>query len=82
MRDVLSSTEKEILKILGKKKMTIAEITEKYFNDPRTVAPMLPSNYIGGVIRRLSIKADYYHLPWKLVGQRDVRGKCVWREDR
>ena len=78
---MFSESEESILKIIGRRKMTIAEITEEYF---AYVEPRLDdNNYVGSVIRRIKKKCDFHKLPWTLVGKGGGRGgRTVWRSKR
>lgn len=81
MREVFSPTEKEILKVLGKKKMTISEITEKFYSSGRS-KPLEPNNYIASALSRIAKKAKFHDLSWRIGGTRDASGRTVWREER
>ncbi len=80
MIEIFSPSEKQVIKIIGRRKITVAEITEKYF-DEITVAPLNPNNYIAGLVRRISLKCRYYRLNWTLDGKGVGRGgRTVWRK--
>lgn len=77
--EMFSPTEKVIIKIIGRRKITIAEITEKYLEDADP-APITPNNYIGLVVRRIVAKCNHYKLNWTLDGVGTGRGgRTVWR---
>lgn len=75
-----SPTETKVLKILGRKKMTITEIAEAFYED---MIPMDPNNVIGLAIRRINRKCERAGLPWRLNGVGGGRaGKTVWKEQK
>lgn len=79
MVDQFSKAEIKVLQILGDKKMTISEITNKFYGE----APFDANNIIAGVVRRIVGKCDYYDLDFTLKGEGSGRhGKTVWREQR
>jgi hypothetical protein len=81
-KEIFSFDELLVIKILGRKKKTITEITEECFIDKKE-APMDPNIYIANVVRRISKKCDHYKLPWTIVGEGGGRGgRTVWREKR
>lgn len=82
MRNVFSRSEEEILKVLGRRKMSVQQITEKFFSDSTRVEPMQPNNYIGSALRRIAKKAEHFDLNWRLAGKRDSQGRTVWRVPR
>lgn len=74
---MFSPTETRVLKILGKKKMTIKILTEKYFKGQKK--PYNPNNVISGAIVRINRKCDYYNQDWYIHGEGLGRhGKTVW----
>jgi len=79
---IFSLSEQIVLKILGQKKMTIAEITDQFYIDPKE-SPIEPNNYVASVVRKIGKKCDYYKLPWKISGKGSGRhGRMVWKERR
>ncbi len=79
---MFSTNEAQVLKIIGRRKMTIIEITDKYYHS-RGPRPMNANNYIGMVVRRINTKCEYHNLPWGLEGTGMGRGgKTVWRSKR
>ena len=79
MVNQFSKAEIRVLQILGDKKMTIAEITEKFYGE----APFDANNIIASVVRRITAKCNYYNLDWKLKGIGGGRGgRTVWRKQR
>lgn len=82
MREVFSDAEQQILKILGNRKMTLIEITERFYDDGDHSEVFSPNNYIGSAIRRIAKKAEHFDLPWRIAGKRDVTGRTVWKEKK
>jgi len=81
-KDVFSPSEKTILKILGKKKMSILEITENIFKDEKT-RPINASIVVAGMIIRINKKCNYHSFDWFLNGIGQGRGgKTVWRDKK
>lgn len=82
-KDIFSFSELLVIKIMGKKKMTIAEITKEMYIDDEEAAPIEPNNYVASVVRKISKKCDYHKLPWTINGEGNGRGgRTVWRERR
>ncbi len=81
MRDsVFSPSEQKILAILGRKRMTLTQITEKFYKGWVTTH-LDASVPIASAIRRINRKCEKFHMGWKLAGEGTGRhGKTVWRE--
>lgn len=77
MKDKFSFSEQKVLDILGKRKMTIAEIAEEFYT---TVKPTVnPSNSITTFLGNINRKTSYYKLNWCIEGAGAGRGgKTVW----
>lgn len=74
---MFSDAEKKLLKVLGRKKKTITELTIDYYGD----LPYGKSNYIASVVRRINAKCEHHGTSWYLNGKGLGRGgKTVWRE--
>jgi hypothetical protein len=74
-----SVTEAKVLKIIGSKKMTIAEITEKLYEDDKL--PLGANNRVASVIRRINQKCEYHKLSWFLNGVGAGRaGRTIWKD--
>jgi hypothetical protein len=74
---MFSATEERVLKILGKKKLTVKVLSEKYFKGQKK--PINPSNVISGAIVRINRKCSYFGLDWYVYGEGLGRhGKTVW----
>lgn len=71
--------EREVLSIIGRKKLTIREITEEVYSEPN----LEHANIVAGVVRRINRKCEDLDLPWFINGKGGGRGgKTVWREKR
>lgn len=78
--EIFSPTESKVLKLLGKRKLTIAELTEK-FHDGRP--PLEANNNVAAAVRRINAKCEAHDLNWFLNGAGMGRaGKTVWRDKR
>ena len=72
--------EKEIISLVGHKKMTISEIADEIYKSDK---PLEPSNVIASALRRINRKCDLHGLPWTLEGKGGGRhGRTVWRQKR
>ncbi len=76
---LFSPTEEKVLRILGKKKMTVTDIAvELYKSDKK---PINPNNVVSGAIRHINRKCEYHHLAWFINGAGLGRGgKTVWKD--
>lgn len=76
-----SATENKMLKILGKKKMSIAEISDKMYEGvPKK--PMNAGIIVSGLISRINKKVKFYELNWHLDGLGQGRaGRTIWVEE-
>jgi len=78
-RKVFSDTENQIIEIIGDKKMTIAQITKKYYSK-RSETPFNAKNWIAFVVRQIAGKCKHNKLPWTLEGEGLGRhGRTVWK---
>ena len=80
MKQILSPTELKVMKILGRKKMTIAEITKELYK--RRKRPFRVHNTIATCVNRITEKTEFYDLNWTLESKKLGRSKVVWREKR
>ena len=81
MKSQFSPTEQKIIKILGKKEMTIAEITDVVHDTE--YRPLNANNRISSAIRRINQKCIFYKLGWWIDGVGAGRaGRTVWRSKR
>lgn len=81
MKEIFSPMETKILRVLGRRKMMIGEITKKMYDHKK--GPIGANNGVGTAIRRINIKCDYHKLPWFLNGSGVGRGgKEVWKDKR
>ena len=75
---MFSATEKKVLKIIGRKKMTITDITKKLYKGERRLTG---NNSTAGVVRRINMKCYHHDLKWCLDGRGAGRaGRTVWRD--
>lgn len=77
---MFSPAEEEILSILGSRKMTVKEITEKYYANGKHKESVEPCNFIGTLIRRISKKAEHHGLAWKIAAEKHHFGRRIWKE--
>lgn len=77
MKAIFSEREEEIIKIIGRRKMTIEEITrEVFFSDERTFDSDIS---VGNSIRRIIRKCSYNNLPWTLTKTRTNKKLIIKR---
>lgn len=77
MDNKFSPNENKILEIVGRKKMTITEITQKFYNGK---GPVSASTIVSNAIRRINFKCEYHKLDWYIAGEGMGRvGRTVWR---
>lgn len=80
MDELFSPMEKQILKIVGKRKITIVEITEKYLEKFESNA-LQPNNVVSGAINNINKKCKRHKLKWFLNGAgRGRSGKTIWKD--
>ena len=78
MKDLFSPREQQVLMILGRRKMKIAEITDKMFATKNREGA---NNGVAQAIRLINAKCEYHKLPWFLNGAGIGRGgKTIWRD--
>ncbi len=71
-----SDGERRVLKILGRKRMTVSRIAERFYGD----VPMNGSIVIASIIRKITLKCERSKSPWTLRGEGVGRaGRTVWR---
>lgn len=77
MNTIFSPLEHEILTTLGRRRMTIAELTEKVSPEGGPFA----AGSITSAIRRINLKCEWHELDWYLKGEGLGRGgRTIWRE--
>lgn len=77
MESIFSPNEKTILTILGRRKMSIVEITRNLYAGK---GPVSASTVVSNAIRRINFKCEYYNLDWYIAGEGMGRvGKTVWK---
>lgn len=80
---MFSEAEKQVLKILGRKKMTITAIAEDFYFDGDIPEIADPNNYIGRVLRRIKRKCEFNKLDWTIEGKgAGSHGRTVWKSKR
>jgi hypothetical protein len=72
---MFSEREQAILKVLGRKKMTLQSIAEEVFMHEYD-KPLDPEITIGNSIRRIIRKCDHYKLDWTLI-RKKMGGKLL-----
>lgn len=76
LESYFSRHENDIIKIIGRKKKTINEITAEFFKEDTLEG----NNYVAGVVRRVVRKCEHYKLPWSITGEgAGKHGRTVWR---
>jgi hypothetical protein len=79
--DIFSPTEQKVLEVLGRKKMSISQITRAIL-EGRTVF-LADQNHVAGAVRRINEKCERNNLSWFLNGIGSGRaGRVVWKEKR
>lgn len=81
MTELFSPLETKILEVLGRKTMSIHDITEQAYSEADE--PLGANNTIGTAIRRINEKCEYHELDWFLNGEGVGRGgRTIWKEKR
>lgn len=62
--DIFSPREREIIKILGKKKLTLLQIAGDLFK--KESKPLEPAITVNNSVRRINKKCEYHQFLWKL----------------
>lgn len=79
MSEVFSPTEEKVLKILGSKKLKIADLAEDYFKGEKK--PIDPNAVVSGAIYNINRKCKFHKLTWFINGSGLGRGgKTVWKD--
>lgn len=79
-QEIFSRTEKKILKVLGRRKLTIGDITKAVYHRPR---PLNGRTMIATAARSINKKCRRKKLPWYLNGTGVGRQeKTLWRDKR
>ena len=77
---MFSETEERVLKIIGRKKISISDITKTLYKGERRLTG---NNSTAGVIRRINMKCEHHGTTWSLAGKGTGRaGRIVWKEYR
>ncbi len=81
MKPDFSEHEKMLLHILGRRKMTIEELSEQFYHSREL--PLESRNYVAQIVRRITRKCDKMKLNWTLQGRGGGRGgRTIWRDKR
>ena len=64
---IFSSMENRIITIIGKKRMTISQITKKYLEKFETKS-LKPNQVVASAIKTINIKCEYHDMPWFING--------------
>jgi len=76
--NIWSNREQKILKIIGKKELTLEQISSKLFKDDK---PFEDDITIANSIRRIIKKCKHHDLNWTLTKSRDGRKLLVKKEN-
>ena len=76
---MFSERERKILEILGRKRMTITEISEQLFQYGH--GPLDEQIASGNSIRRIIMKCEHHKLDWTLVKTRE-NGKMTIKKEK
>ena len=78
-KNIFSDTEKQIIELLGNRRMSILDLTEEHYKGQNP--PLNPNNVVSGAIVRINKKCRYYGLDWFINGEGLGRGgKTVWKD--
>lgn len=81
MFPLFSEHEKLILEILGRRKLTVQEISDTFYHSQEV--PLASRNYVALIIRRIGAKCEKAKLKWTIHSKGLGRGgKTVWRGKR
>ena len=76
---MFSPREKEVLKVLGKRRMSIHDLCDKIYGIKKW--PLGANNGIASAIRNINRKCEFHSLEWKLYGSGIGRaGRIVWKD--
>lgn len=78
MEPRFSEHEKMVLHILGRRKMTVREISEQFYHSQEL--PLESQNYVAMIVRRIVRKCEKMDLNWTIEGKGGGRGgRTIWR---
>lgn len=81
MDKIFCQSEKEVIKIIGTRKITISKLADIYYKDRQPV--LNQNNSISSVVRMINKKCVFHDLNWFINGDGLGRGgKTVWKDDR
>lgn len=77
---MFSSLETEVIKRIGKKRMTITDLSRTFIKTPHDRVDVFElNNSLAGVVRRIARKCEFYKLDWTIKGTgRGRAGKTIW----
>ena len=78
--NVFSERERQIVKIIGKKKMTLKAITEQLFKEMGGGKPFDEHISVGNSVIRIIKKCEYYQEDWTLVKTRENKKLYIKKE--
>jgi hypothetical protein len=77
---MFSDSEEKIIKLIGRNKISIAELTTMFFEGDEVFEA---NNKVAGIVRRINRKCEDAGLKWKIEGEGTGRkGRVVWKELR
>lgn len=75
-----SERETKIINILGRKKLTIEQISNELFK--KCVNPLDHTIVISNSVRRIIKKCDHYNLTWTLIKNRENQKLVIRKENK
>lgn len=82
MQQLFSTHESMLLKRLGRRKMSIQDLSDKFYGGVAQT-DLAQRNYVAGITRRIKAKCEKKKLKWTLLDQGTGRGgKIIWRGKR
>lgn len=80
MKPILSETETKVLKCMGTRKTTLGELSKKFWFKKRK--PANYQNIMSNTVGRLTVKAEFYRLPFAIQSERKGKEKVIWKTPR
>ena len=78
---MFSDREKEILKVLGRKSMTLRSVSEEVFMHTHpSDRPFDMEISVGNSIRRIMLKCTHYKLTWQIIKRNRADKKTVFQK--
>jgi len=78
--DVFSEREQKIINIIGRKKLTLREITKELFK--KGDRPFDSEITVSNSVRRIIMKCSYHNLDWTLTKDRENNRLTIKKEKR